>query len=291
MYNVIMKYAIIDIGSNSVRLMISQDLVTIEKQIETTALGQGLQKTHCLSQEAMARTRDAIVGFEKYAREIGCENFLCFATEAVRSASNGLEFVKMLASDDIHVDVIAGDMEARLGFFGAYTQDVCCVVDIGGASTELSVGHGNDVLYSKSLPIGLVRIKDACGENIAEIEKYVVSIVREFGQLPPFDHFLGIGGTPTSFVAIINKLAVYDRNFVDMKTISREDILKSTMIIGALNMEARLEVDGLHPKRRDVIVGGGILLASIMQYIGVENITARESDNLEGYLKHYLGMC
>lgn len=286
-----MKYAIVDIGSNSVRLMISQDLTTLEKFVETTALGQDLQRSGCLCDDAMARTCEAIIKFVDYANQIECDKILCFATEAVRSARNGKEFVNMMAKRGVIVDVVASEMEAKLGFWGAYTDGVCCVLDIGGASTELSVGRGDKIEYAKSLPIGLVRIKDACGEDIDAIKKFSKEMLKGYGQLPPFDNFVGIGGTPTSFVAIANKLAVYDSKFVDRRIVTKQQIVQDTMRIHCMSMNERLCVAGLNERRRDVIVGGGILLASVMDYVGVEKIMARESDNQEGYLKHYLGLC
>ncbi|MEG1608541.1 MAG: hypothetical protein RR348_01600 [Clostridia bacterium] len=286
-----MKYAIVDIGSNSVRLMISQDLTTLEKFVETTALGQDLQRSGCLCDDAMARTCEAIIKFVDYANQIECDKILCFATEAVRSARNGKEFVNMMAKRGVIVDVVASEMEAKLGFWGAYTDGVCCVLDIGGASTELSVGRGDKIEYAKSLPIGLVRIKDACGEDIDAIKKFSKEMLKGYGQLPPFDNFVGIGGTPTSFVAIANILAVYDSKFVDRRIVTKQQIVQDTMRIHCMSMNERLCVAGLNERRRDVIVGGGILLASVMDYVGVEKIMARESDNQEGYLKHYLGLC
>lgn len=285
-----MKYAVIDIGSNSVRLMVSQDLITLNKYVITTRLGQNLQHTHLLCPHAIERTLAAIESFVKVSQKENCDKLLVFATEAVRSANNKNEFCNLLKERNISLDIVPSTLEAKLGFWGAHHSGVSCIVDIGGASTELCVGDDNQIYYAKSLPIGLVRIKDACQENMPLIKKLVDDTIVGYGTLPHFDNLLGIGGTATSFGAIVKKLEVYDPNVVNNSIITQQQILDTTMHISQLSMEERKNVLGLAPKRRDVIVGGGILLSTIMQYLNVTQLTVKENDNMEGYLKYHLGL-
>ena len=279
-----MKYAVIDVGSNSVRLMVSRDLERIYKKINTTRLGMGLALTGRLDSERMIETADAIEQYVKEAKAEGCGEIYVFATEAVRSASNRDEFVDMLAKKGIDIDIVSSEDEAKLGFAGAYTSGVCCVLDIGGGSAELAVGDKDGLAYAKSLPIGLMRIYDRCQENIDAIDEFVANVIREYGQLPPFDNLLAIGGTATTFVAIKEKMKTYDPKVVDGYVLTKSDIDDMTTRIHAMDMQDRLALSGLAPKRANVIVGGGRLLSAIMSMLGRESLVVRESDNQEGYL-------
>ncbi|MDE6474061.1 MAG: hypothetical protein K2L70_03075 [Clostridia bacterium] len=280
-----MKYAVIDIGSNSVRLMVSEDLERIYKKINTTRLGLGLALTGRLDSARMAETADAVENYVREAKEEQCAEIFVFATEAVRSAANREEFVALLADRGIEVKVIASEDEARLGFAGAYTDGVCCVLDIGGGSAELAVGDSSGLFYAKSLPIGLMRIYDRCQENIEAIDAYVADTIRQYGEVPNFDNMLAIGGTATTFVAIKEKMKKYDADIVDGYVLTKRDIDEMTEQIRSIDMQSRLLLPGLESKRANVIVGGGRLLSAIMGMLGRESLVVRESDNQEGFLK------
>ncbi len=284
-----MKYAVIDVGSNSVRLMVSDGERTIYKKINTTRLALGLSLTGNLDGERMEETAAAIEEYVKEANEQKCDGIYVFATEAVRSARNRRDFVDMLARRGIDIDVVASQDEAKLGFAGAYTDGVCCVLDIGGASSEIAVGDANGLTYAKSLPIGLVRIFDKCAEDIDLIDSYVADVIAQYGNVPKFDKMLAIGGTATTFVAVKEKMKKYDAAIVDGYILKRSDVIRITDEIYNMDMSQRLTLDGLEAKRANIIVGGGRLLSAIMEMLGQEELIVRESDNQEGYLKYKLG--
>ena len=279
-----MRYGIIDIGSNSVRLLVSDDMARVYKKINTTGLGRGLALTGRLSEDRMIETAKAVVDFVEEAKGNGCEEVYVFATEAVRSAQNRSDFLQMLLSSGIAVDVVASEDEAKLGFAGAYTKGRCCVMDIGGASTELAVGDENGLIYAKSMPIGLVRIFDNCKEDLAKIDKYIADIIKGYGQIPEFDELLSIGGTASTFVAMNENMKDYNPKVVDNYKLTLNVVEEWTQKIREMDMEERLKINGLEPKRRNVIVGGGMLLSALMRMLGRDCVIVRESDNQEGYL-------
>ncbi|MDE7349124.1 MAG: hypothetical protein K2N53_05625 [Clostridia bacterium] len=279
-----MKYAVIDVGSNSVRLMVSEELERIYKKINTTRLGMGLALTGRLDGDRMAETAAAVEQFVQEAKAEQCEEIFVFATEAVRSATNREEFVTLLADKGIDIEVVDSEDEAKLGFAGAYTQGVCCVLDIGGGSAELAVGDSDGLSYAKSLPIGLMRIYDKCQEDIEAIDAYVADTIRQYGKTPDFDNLLAIGGTATTFVAIKEKMTHYDPNVVDGYVLTKSDIEEMTERIRLMSMQDRLLLPGLEPKRANVIVGGGRLLSAIMDMLDRDSLVVRESDNQEGFL-------
>ena len=282
-----MRYGIIDIGSNSVRLLVSDDMDRVFKKINTTGLGRGLALTGRLQEDNMVNTANAVIDFVEEAKRVGCEEIYTFATEAVRSAKNRSDFMKLLSAKEIVVDVVASQDEAKLGFAGAYTQGRCCVMDIGGASTELAVGDENGLIYAKSMPVGLVRIYDNCKEDYSSIDKYISDVIKGYGHIPEFDELLSIGGTASTFVAMSENMKIYDPKVVDNYKLTLETVEKWTEKIHALDIEKRY-INGLEPKRRNVIVGGGRLLAALMRMLGRNYVIVRESDNQEGYLKGIL---
>ncbi len=283
-----MRYGIIDIGSNSVRLLVSDDEKRVFKKINTTGLGRGLALSGRLGEENMFVTAKAAADFADEAKAAGCEEIYAFATEAVRSAANRREFVTMLEKYGLTVDIVDGNDEATLGFSGAYTEGVCCVMDIGGASTELAIGDEKGLIYAKSVPAGLVRIFDNCGEDFKKIDEYIDRVLQGYGKVPSFDRLLSIGGTASTFVAINEKMKIYNSQIVDNYRLTLETVENLTDKIHAMTMEERLNIDGLESKRRNLIVGGGRLLASIMKMLRQDCVIVRESDNQEGYLKRIL---
>ena len=285
-----MTYGVIDIGSNSIRLLLSDGEKAIEDKIVIrTQLAQDLANTGVLCEEAMQRSIDAIKELVDYAKEKGASEVWPFATEAVRSAKNKEVFLNRLKDMGIIVDLIPSKNEAKLGFAGAYYGGRVAVMDVGGASSEIAVGDENGLMYAKSIPIGIVKIKDVCAENIDKAEEYIDSKIKDYGEIPDFDTLISIGGTASSFAAIAMEMEVYDSKKVDFYKLTYEDIQNAVDRIRVLPMEERNTVKGLSMKRRDVIVGGGILIMKIMKMLNKDSLIVRESDNQEGYLQYKLG--
>ncbi len=278
-----MEYAVIDIGSNSVRCMLHDGVASRSKEIATTRLALGMGRERMLQPERMRETADAVRTFYRQAIERGAQTYV-FATAAVRGARNGGDFVRDLATDGIAVDVVSGETEARLGFAGAYTQGVCAVIDIGGGSTELSVGDAHGMRYARSVPLGLAVVHDACKEDAVKTAALADELYAAFDDCPPFDTLLGIGGTVTSFAAICQGLDPYDARLTDGYCIQLDELRRRTEEIARMSLVERAGVVGLQPKRRDLIVGGGRILAALTERLHATRIRVRESDNLEGYL-------
>lgn len=274
-----MKRAIIDVGSNSVRLLLGD-----EKYVENTQLSENLSVGGILQKEPILRTIDAIVRFYNFALNNGADKIIVFATEAVRSAKNGFEFVDKLKEYNIDLDVIPASQESLIAFLGAYTSGTRAILDIGGASSELVIGDETGITYSLSLPVGCVRLKDY-STDVDKVKEYAKDMVKGYGKVPYFDGLTAIGGTATTLCAVIKELEPYDRNKVHGSTINREQLEKAVIKILSTPLEKRTLIKGLHPKRITVAPMGGIWLLAIMDYLNLKEITVSESDNLEGKWK------
>lgn len=279
-----MKTAVIDIGSNSVRLMLNSNGVTLSKKVVVTRLSGGMCDG-LLQEEAMERTARAIETLLKEAEERGVKQTYLFATEAVRSAVNRETFLEKLS---VPVDVLSGETEAKIGYLGATGKmgGKYVVIDIGGASTELTLGESGRILCAKSIPIGVVRIKENCGEDAVRIERYVEKQFPALSELvrTALDfRILAIGGTALNLTSVVRKIVPYDANRVDGSRVSLGALKEMTQTLKDADIRQRVQY-GVDEKRADLIVGGGILLIKLLTLLSASEFTASESDNLEGYL-------
>lgn len=289
--------AIIDIGSNSVRMMIDADGMR-EKYVNTTRLGEGLNASGILSNIARERTLHAVRDYVEQARALSVNAIYAYATEAVRAASNGNEFCDAIyAATGIKVRILNGDEEAACSFYGAmsgaesYGKSLAYnklimygIVDIGGASTELTVGNANGIKYSHSAPYGIVRVKDYAGEDTDKIAQFLKNADSEYGKAPIFDALIGIGGTLTSLAAIKHGLKIYDRNAVHGTVLTALDLANTMRMLSSMSIKERKNVAGLSPARIDTIIGGICIAEKIMNITNKREIVVSESDNLEGFM-------
>ena len=276
--------AVIDIGSNSVRLMLDRGWAVNKKDLVSTVLSDGLAKTGFLSDEAMERTLVALSSFVQKAKTEGADNIYIFATEAMRSAENGQEFANRIQNFvNIKVDIVSGEQEALLGLLGAYDgEDELTVVDIGGASVEVVRGNEKRLSYARSLPLGMVRLIDTVGSKREDIEKFVQDKISGFGIVSGTDA-VAIGGTATSLASMDLGQKLYDQNEVHNHILTLSALRSLTDRIFASN-NLLLDFPTLSKNRARVIGHGAIMLSSLVEYLGLDEIRVSEHDNLEGYL-------
>ncbi len=283
-------HAIIDVGSNSVRLMLGSGERTLSKSIATTRLGEGLAVTGRLSEKRIADTLEAINIFIDKAVIFGVslENVFIFATESVRSASNGGDFVNAVYElSGIKIDVVGGELEAKLGFNGAYSGGaVAAVVDIGGASTEITVGDADGIIYSCSRPIGCVRIRDRCGEDEGAITEYVDDVISSYGDIPNVDRAVFVAGTASTVAMMCLEEDVYDASKVQDLYVTKDRLCELTAIVKNTPLSIRSNIKGLPEKRSDIIYGGMALVKAILERLGLDGFYFSDRDNLEGYRDH-----
>lgn len=280
-----MKIAVIDVGSNSVRLMIWADGKTLYKTLKTTRLGEGLSFAPVLKKEAIERTVNAVADFKKYALDAGAEQIYAYATAAVRSSQNGSDFVDAVRNScGIVVDVLSGEQEAAVGLAGALGDKDGGIIDVGGASTEVTVRLGGKVVYSHSANIGTVRILDAVGRNLQNIQKFIGEKIVEYGDnLFPDVKFYAVGGTASRLGAIKNGLLKYDSSVINGTKFTSEEVHALAKKLTDMPVE-EIKKSTVCQSSADLVGGGAKLLASVMDKFGVREITVSESDNLEGYL-------
>ncbi len=279
-----MKFAVIDIGSNSVRLMMRANGITLYKKVCTTRLGDRLSLTGALLEDAMARTSEAVACFVAEAKADGAEQISVFATAAVRSAKNGATFAERTeALCGVKVDVISGETEARIGLLGAVGRHAGAIVDVGGASTEISVRDEERMIYSKSVNVGTVRLFDLCGSDEGKLNDLIGQKLSEYGKIPLSGRVYAIGGTATTLAAVSLRLEPFDASAVNGFSLTQEKLRALCDLILPLSVEERAKIRGMDRNKLDVIGGGALLLWRIAERWGVPELVVSCADNLEGY--------
>ncbi|MGB5823080.1 MAG: Ppx/GppA family phosphatase, partial [Proteocatella sp.] len=212
-----MKIASIDIGTNSMRLLIAdydKHIANRKKYVNTTRMGQGVNKNGFISNDAMKRNVDSFIDFVETAKGEHAERIYAIGTSALRDSKNKEEFIDIIKSHTgIEIEVINGSVEAELGFYGVTLgiedRRRILILDIGGGSTEFVVGSKDEgVIYRESIDIGAVRLTEKfqitdenTDENLNEMTKYInkkiehcSSIMQEY----KIETVIGIGGTITT---------------------------------------------------------------------------------------------
>lgn len=298
------KYCVIDIGTNSIRMLIAEienrHIIYSKKDLETTRIGEGVDKTNRLSSDAITRSISVLKKFKAEALKEVTEDIKAIATSAVRDAVNRDEFLRAAKDEvDLDIEVISGEKEAELGFIGVVNGiedniDNLLVIDIGGGSTEFILGNDQGIKYSRSLNVGAVRMTDKhiandpitdnemnnLAEDIRSIISEIFDKINEFGKVQA----VGIGGTATSLAAIAQELEIYDRDKVHNYELKVEEIKEMIEKFRSLNNDERKKIKGLQPKRADIILAGSKILYEILTGLGLKTIKISEFDNLEGYI-------
>ncbi|MBS1868118.1 MAG: Ppx/GppA family phosphatase [Actinobacteria bacterium] len=302
-----MRVGVVDIGTNSTRLLIADvadgAIAELDRRSEVTRLGQGVDASGRLTDEAMERVfatldayRDAL---DRHDVPAGAR--VAVLTSAARDAANGADFTRRVVEDyGLDARTIAGEREAQLTFRGAThgrdSQDSTplLVVDIGGGSTELIVGAagGDEPSFHVSLQAGVVRqterhlhrdppppheLQQLADEVRATIEAGVPEAVRASAR-----GAVAVAGTATSLAAIDQELDPYDPRRVHGYVLGRAEVELLLARLAQMPLAERRRVRGLHPDRAPTIVAGAAILLETLRAFGLDRAEVSEHDLLHG---------
>jgi exopolyphosphatase/guanosine-5'-triphosphate,3'-diphosphate pyrophosphatase len=295
------RVAVVDIGTNSTRLLVADVAAgrvgEVERQSRVTRLGRGVDLSGQLSDEAIEAACEAVEDYVSIYEEAGAGAVVAIATSAVRDASNGAAFIAELRERfALSARVLDGDEEARLTYLGASAADPpkvpTLVIDIGGGSTELIVGTGEEIGFHASLQAGVVRHTErhiaSDPPTAAELEALaddargaIEAVVSELAGAGPRAG-IAVAGTPTSLAAIEMGLDPYDPERVHGYTLTLPGIQRLLSRLASLPLAERREIRGLHPDRAPTIVAGVVILIEVMRAFGLERVEVSEHDILYG---------
>ncbi|MFJ2017024.1 Ppx/GppA phosphatase family protein [Streptomyces nodosus] len=313
------RVAAVDCGTNSIRLLIADvtgsgdapgtgttaELVELDRRMTIVRLGQGVDRTGRLAPDALERTFAACREYAGLIKEHGVERIRFVATSATRDAENRDEFVRgVLEILGVEPEVISGDQEAEFSFTGA-TRELAgredlakpyLVVDIGGGSTEFVVGEEH-VRAARSVDVGCVRMTERhllrdgavtdppAPEQIAAVRfdiESALDLVERTVPLREARTLVGLAGSVTTLSAIAQDLPAYDTARIHHSRVSRERVREITEWLLRSTHAERAAIPSMHPGRVDVIGAGALVLLTIMERTGAEEVVVSEHDILDG---------
>jgi len=305
------RLATIDIGSNTVRLLVADVLGTaawraVDQDQTVTRLGEGLAQSGRLGEAPMARTLAAVRTYVERGVGLGARDVHIVATSAVREASNGRAFATAIeGATGRRVDVVSGETEARLTLrgvrcgLGALTGRML-TFDIGGGSTEYVLADGDSILSMASLRLGVVplaerfpfpgpvdasRYRALCDELRARLDGELPATIRA----ARVDHLVGTAGTVTTLAALDLGLVRYDGARVQGHVLSRAAVDGLAARLGRLTVVERAALPCLEPGRADLIVPGTAIVTVTMDLTRVDRLRVSDYGLREGLLVDAIG--
>lgn len=292
------RRAVLDVGTNSVKVLVADvsgtSVSPLLEQSRQTRLGDGLYEQHLLRPDRIAATVAAAAEFHSLALERQARVFRIVATSATREARNRAELLQPLQEAwGVPVEVISGEVEADLAFAGVCTderyRDVpLAVLEVGGGSTQVLLGHAGKVHYKVSLSLGAVRLLQRCPHSnppsLAEHKacKAVISellderVAREVNSAIRAECsscqgeciFVGTGGTASVLGGMAAGLESFDRTILDQTCLTLDEVVAHENRLWQSSLESRKQFVGLPPNRADIILYGASIVSSVMRVLG-----------------------
>jgi exopolyphosphatase/guanosine-5'-triphosphate,3'-diphosphate pyrophosphatase len=298
------RVAVIDIGTNSTRLLIADvtdagAITEVVRRTKVTRLGDGVERTGVLAADAMERVLETLAAYTDLIDAHGAAHTVGVLTSAVRDAANGVAFAARVREErGFEARTIPGDEEARLTFLGATSQRAgdgttpTVVIDIGGGSTEFVVGTRRAVGFHVSTQAGVVRHGErhiagdpprceelaALAADVRSI--FAASLTPELEPRPAAA--IAVAGTATSLAAIDLGLECYSPDKVEGHELSLEACRAILRRLAALPEAERRQVRGLHPDRAPTIVAGAVMLIEALSALHLDRTEVSDQDLLHG---------
>ena len=300
-----MRVAAIDVGSNTVRLLIADvadhDLRQVERRSIVTRLAQGVDRSGRLDPDAITRSLAAVSTYADAIAAAGCDKVGVVATSAARDAVNRADFTEparaLVASLPV---VLTGPEEAAMSFAGAVSGAVgdppFLVIDIGGGSTEFV--SGTDTVESGvSVDIGSVRLTErmlpdrpATPGEVEAARRHVTGLFAAQVMVPDqIGTVIGVGGTYTSLAAIHLSLPTDDPDRVHGTVVPIDGLDRLVDILSGMDLAATEAIPSLDPARAPVLLGGAVVAAAAVRHVGAERVTVSEHDILDGLAMQLAG--
>lgn len=287
----------IDIGSNSIRLIIAEvennkikNIIYQEKA--TTRLATNINKTGILAEEPFKKSIDVLAGFRKALDKYNVAKIKTVATSAVREARNGEEFIKAAENAGIEISIISGKEEGMLEYLG-----VCSgfdagshplILDVGGGSSEIIYMQENNELHTESHKIGVVKMADMFdfqngnNETLEKCKAYIKEFFKDVTIPNNIQNFIATAGTATTLAAIDMEMTEYDFNKVNGYKISKEKVIKILNKVYSTPYNKRLEIKGMDKGREDLIIPGILIILEILSKTSIDIITVSDFGLREG---------
>ncbi len=299
------RFAVIDVGTNTVRLLIADAASAsayspVRSAQEMSRLGEGLHPQRELLLEPMERTLRVLGRFRELAAREGAQQVVAIGTSALREARNRDVFLaRAREKAGVDISVVSGETEARLSLLGVraalpHLPARIVMMDIGGGSTEFLRADGDRILTVLSTGLGVVKLTEAFLRSDppqgAELDAATAAVNARFIRARQEEladvhaPLVGTAGTVTTLAAIDLALDPYDPARVTGHTLSRDRVAALLRTCASQPLSVRRTLPGLEPARADVIVAGAIICLSAMDVLGIDLLTVSDGGLREGIL-------
>lgn len=284
-----MRYAAVDIGTNSCRLLVAEadgrQVQPVFRTMITTRIGAGVDQSKRINAEAMDRTLRGLRELSHHVARMEAGCWRVVGTSALREAANGRYFAEQVRREiGWTVDIISGEEEAELSYLGVRcglpVDKPPLVVDLGGGSTEFMLE--DPFPWTMSLPVGAVRATEAALSD-EQIRTRLAELPRSIREEPQPPLVL-VGGTATTLAAMHLGLTEYCAEMVHGQELTRDQVEYWLECLETMTVEERRMVPGLQPQRADIIVQGIRIVGLIMDMLGYGKLRVSESDILDGII-------
>ena len=289
--------AAIAIGSNSTRMLTAEiaggGMRPILRGREETRLFLGLDSQGNIAPDKLEATAQAVARLADQARQAGAESISLLATSASRDAKNSEAFARrILEVSGLRLTIISGEEEARLAFKAVSEGKRRLVMDIGGGSTEWTLGEGGQVEWAVSMQIGASRLLKAqpiaspqdAQRALAQTRSIMAPFADRLSALPPAPALIGLGGSCTTAAAMLMGREAHNEA-VEGQTVTLAQAMGQLDALSAMTLEERMQVPGLPPTRAAHICHGLCILITALELTGFDRLTVSGKTNLDGYLQ------
>jgi exopolyphosphatase/guanosine-5'-triphosphate,3'-diphosphate pyrophosphatase len=301
------RYAVIDTGTNSIKLHIAERGETVGfralvDRAEITRLGEGLDGSGEITAAALDRTAAAIAGMADEAARAGVLAVVAVGTAGLRIARNAGTIVSAIrAKTGVAIEVISGEEEGRLAYLavraGLGLADASLVVfDTGGGSTQFTFGRGARVDERFSVDVGAVRYTEAFGlggavspQVLGEAMAAIAADLSRLDSRPAPHALVGMGGAITNITAVKHGLATYDPDKVQGTVLDRAEIDRQIEMYRTRDAAGRRAIVGLQPKRAEVILAGACIVRTVMDKLGQSSLMVSDRGLRHGVLVERFG--
>ena len=296
------RYAVIDIGTNSVKFNISErrddgTWLTIVDRAEITRLGEGLEKTGDIGSDAMERTVSAICAMVEEARKTDVAKIAAVGTMGMRTAHNSQQFIDAVEQRcGVKIEVISGDEEGRLAYIAVKSglglaEGSLAIFDTGGGSSQFTFGHGAVVQERFSVNVGAVRYTEKYGlsgvvssDQLQGALSAIAADLKRLDSRASPDALVGMGGAITNIAAVKHSLAKYDPNVIQGSVIDRTEVVRQIELYRSKSLDDRRTIIGLQPKRADVILAGVCIVKTVMDKLQKDTLSVSDRGLRHGLL-------
>ncbi len=294
------KIAIIDMGSNSIRMVIFQ----VTKQVyhliddtkETVRLSENMGAEQTLKAPAIKRALAALTRFMKICRSRGVTTILPITTAAVRQAINQSEFLEAVERQTgLRFRVLSGQEEGYYGFLGVmngFAVDAGFTLDIGGGSSEVTYFADRQLKNAVSLPFGALTLTEQFREKASELKAYLHKVYQEyrwFGSQTGLP-LIGLGGTVRNIARVHRQLIGYPLESAHHYQMSKTQVDDTINYMSSLSLQELQSLPGLSKDRTDIIVAGGLIIQTLMEACRAPRLLISGNGLREGlFFEYYYG--